>query len=236
MIRLIREGSEKHPWIIKIIMTVIAVTFVIGMGWFGYEQSQQPNAIASVGPYSVSLEEYRRAYTRTYRFYKEQLKQEEVDEEKLKKVVIGGLVDNKIWLLTADDLNIGVSPESLRKEIMEKKDFQQDGKFDPAYYHRLLASNRLSPKEYEQQITKDVQARQAQMVVQDVATLTPTENQEVEDLVSRQTAGMEDQQEIEKIRTRIRVQLLFQKKQRALQAFQASMRNHANVEIREEFL
>ena len=236
MIRLIREGSEKHPWIIKIIMTVIAVTFVIGMGWFGYEQSQQPNAIASVGPYSVSLEEYRRAYTRTYRFYKEQLKQEEVDEEKLKKVVIGGLVDNKIWLLTADDLNIGVSPESLRKEIMEKKDFQQDGKFDPAYYHRLLASNRLSPKEYEQQITKDVQAREAQMVVQDVATLTPTENQEVEDLVSRQTAGMEDQQEIEKIRTRIRVQLLFQKKQRALQAFQASMRNHANVEIREEFL
>jgi len=236
MIRLIREGSEKHPWLIKIIMLVIAVTFVIGMGWFGYESSQQPNAIASVGPYSVSLEEYRRAYARTYRFYKEQLKQQEVDEDNLKEIVINGLVDNKVWLMAAEDLEIDVSPESLKKEIMEKKDFQQEGKFDPAYYHRLLANNRFSPKQYEQQLTLDVLARQAQMVVQDVATLTPTENQEVEELASRQTAGMEDQQEIEKIRTRIRVQLLFQKKQRALQAFQSAMRNQANVEIRKEFL
>jgi len=236
MIRLIREGSEKHPWIIKIIIIGIAVTFTIGMGWFGYDQAQQPNAIASVGPYSVSLEEYRRAYTRMYRFYKEQMKQEEVDEENLKQMVIDGLVDNKIWLMTADDLEMDVSPETLKKEIMEKKDFQQDGKFDPAYYHRLLANNRYSPKQYEQQLTKDVQVRQAQMVVQDVATLTPAENQEIEELAARQTAGMEDQEEIEKIRTRIRVQLLFQKKQRALKAFQASMRNQANVEIRKEFL
>ena len=236
MIRLIREGSEKHPWIIKIIIIGIAVTFTIGMGWFGYEQSQQPNAVASVGPYSVSLEEYRQAYTRTFRFYKEQLKQEEVDEEMLKQLVIDGLVDNKIWLMAADDFEIDVPPETLKKEIMEKKDFQQDGKFDPAYYHRLLANNRFSPKQYEQQITKDVLARQAQMVVQDVATLTPAENQEIEELAARQTAGMEDQQEIEKIRTRIRVQLLFQKKQRALQAFQTAMRNQAKVEVRREFL
>lgn len=236
MIRLIREGSEKHPWIIKIIIIGIAVTFTIGMGWFGFESSQQPNAVASVGSYSVSLEEYRRAYTRTYRFYKEQMKQEVVDEENLKQMVIGGLVDNKIWLMTANDLEIDVSPESLMKEIMEKKDFQKDGKFDPEYYHRLLADNRVSPKQYEQQLTRDVQARQAQMVVQDVATLTPTENQEIEDLAARQTASMKDQQEVEKVRTRIRVQLLFQKKQRALQAFQAAMRNQAKVEIRKEFL
>ena len=236
MIRLIREGSEKHPWIIKIIMILIAVTFTIGMGWFGYDQAQQPNAVAMVGSYSVSLEEYRRAFSLTYRFYKEQMKQENVDEEKLKETVINGLVDNKVWLMTAEELDIDVSPESLKQEIMEKKDFQQDGKFNPAYYHQLLANNRFSPKQYEQQLTKDIQARQAQMVIQDVASLSPTEIQDLEDLVSRQTAGMEDQQEIEKIRTRIRVQLLFQKKQRALQAFQAAMRNQAQVEIRKEFL
>ena len=236
MIRLIREGSEKHPWILKFLMTVIAVTFVIGMGWFGYESAQQPNAIASVGPYSVSLDEYRRAYTRTYRFYKEQLKQEEVDEEQLKQTVINGLVDNKIWLMTADDLGISVPPDTLKKEIMGKKDFQQEGKFDPEFYHRLLANNHFSPKQYEQQLTMDVMARQAQMVIQDVAALTPAENKEIEELSARQTAGMDDQKEVEKIRTRIRVQLLFQKKQRALQAFQNAMRNQAQVDIRKEFL
>ena len=127
-------------------------------------------------------------------------------------------------------------PRVSERTSRERSVFQHDGKFDPAYYHRLLANNRFSLKQYERQLTMDVLARQAQMVVQDVATLTPAENQEIEELAARQTAGMEDQQEIEKIRTRIRVQLLFQKKQRALQAFQASMRIQAKVEIREEFL
>jgi len=48
MIKLIREGSTKYPWLLKIIMLVIAVTFTIGMGWFGYETAQQPNMVAVV--------------------------------------------------------------------------------------------------------------------------------------------------------------------------------------------
>ena len=51
MIRLIREGSTKYPWILKFVVLVIAVTFTIGMGWFGYETSQQPNVVAMVGSY-----------------------------------------------------------------------------------------------------------------------------------------------------------------------------------------
>ena len=40
MIRLIREGSQKYPWILMTIIGVIAVTFVVGMGWYGYEAVQ----------------------------------------------------------------------------------------------------------------------------------------------------------------------------------------------------
>ena len=235
MIKLIREGSKNHPWLLKLIMLLIVVTFVIGMGWFGYESSQQPNAVAVVGSYHISLDEFRRAYNRTYRFYQDELKQE-VDEKDLKQKVIHAMVDQKVWLVTADEWGVGIPPAALRNEIMKRKDFQKDGTFDARLYHRVLAANRLSPKQFEKQLTRDLLSQQAQLIVQDVAILTPYEIQEAEELAARQTVGMEEESEKERIRQRIRLQILFQKKQRALQAFQDAKRMTSDVEIHEEFL
>ncbi len=236
MIRLIREGSKKYPWILKIIILVIAVTFTIGMGWFGYEQSQQPNALATIGPYQVSRQEYRREYNNDYRFFKDQLKQENIDEESLKLEVINRLVGRKVWLVTADAFELEVSPEELRQSIVERKEFQRNGKFDPQYYHRLLAANRMTPKQFEAQLTRDLLRQKALLIVQDVASLTPAEMEEVEELIARQTASVEDSKEIDKVQKRIRLQFLLQKKQRALRAFQAAMRTKSEVNIREEYL
>ncbi|RMH06467.1 MAG: hypothetical protein D6704_07320 [Nitrospirae bacterium] len=236
MIKLIREGAKKYPWILKIVMLVVAVTFIVGMGWFGYEQSQRPNAVALVGPYQITLQDFRRAFNNTYRFYRDQLKQEKIDEEMLKHVVIGGLVDSTVWTLAADELDLDVSEQELRRAIMARKEFQKDGKFNPQFYYRLLAMNHLTPKQYEAQRIKDLLAEKAKFIVQDVAALTPSEQKEVQELAARQTAEVDDEAEIAKVRERIRWQLLFQKKQRALQAFQAALREKAHVEVREEYL
>ena len=236
MIRLIREGAQKYPWILKFIVLGIAITFTIGMGWFGFDQAQQPNAVAVIGPYQVTLKEFRRAYNRTYQFYRNQLKQEEVDEASLKRLVIGGLVDSKAWALTADHFQLDIGTEELKGAIRNRKEFQKDGVFDAQLYHRLLADNKFSPQQFESQLSTDLLSEKAQMIVQDATTLTPSELKEVEDLASRQSAGKEDEAEIAKIHERIRLQFLFQKKQRALQAFQAAMRASTDVEIREEYL
>jgi hypothetical protein len=236
MIKLIREGSAKYPWILKIIVILIALTFMIGMGWFGYDNAQQPNAVAIVGPHSVSLDEFRRAYTRMFRFYKDEMKQEVVDEADLKQKVIQGMVDRKVWLVTADEWEIDIPPETLREEIVKKKEFQKDGVFDAGLYHRLLTANRYTPKQFEKQMTRDLISQHAQIIAQDVATLNPSEMQEAKELAERQTAGMEDEAEIERVRLRIKLQILFQKKQRALQAFQTAKRMASDVTIREEYL
>ena len=154
MIRLIREGSQKYPWLLKIIVLLIVVTFTIGMGWFGYESAQQPNAVALVGPYQVSIEEFRRNYNRTYLFYKNELKQEVVDEVDLKKKVLQSMVDQKVWLIAADDWNIDVPSGALRDDIIKRKEFQKDGAFDAKLYHRLLAVNRYTPKQFETNLSK----------------------------------------------------------------------------------
>ena len=236
MIRLIREGSQKYPWLLKIIVLLIVVTFTIGMGWFGYESAQQPNAVALVGPYQVSIEEFRRNYNRTYLFYKNELKQEVVDEVDLKKKVLQSMVDQKVWLIAADDWNIDVPSGALRDDIIKRKEFQKDGAFDAKLYHRLLAVNRYTPKQFENQLVRDLRRQHVQMIVQDVVMLNPAEAQEAKELAARQTAGMEDEAEKEKIRKQIRLQILFQKKQRALQAFQAAKRMNSKIEIREEYL
>lgn len=235
MIRLIREGSAKYPFILKGLMIVIALTFIIGMGWFGFDQSSQPNSVAVVGPYKISLENFRRAYSNTYRFYKDQLKQEDVDEAMLKQVVLNGLVDSKLWLLTAEDFRLQVSPDELRDSITARKEFQKDGNFDPQYYQRLLAANRLTPSKYEQQRMQDLLAEKAQLIVQDAVFLNKAEMEEVEALALRQ-AGEDKKDELDAIRERIKRQFLFQKKQRALQAFQAAIRESAKIDIHREYL
>ena len=236
MIKLIREGSTKYPWLLKIIMLVIAVTFVIGMGWFGYETSQQPNVVAVVGPYQVELAEFRQAYNRMDDFYRNQPEQEAPDRKELKQIAMNSLVERKLWLLAADDLDLEVHPDELRDSIMKREEFQKDGAFDPEAYHRLLSLNRISPAKFEESLTKDLRIQKVQLLIQDVATLNPKDEEVVKELAAGQTADLEDEKEIEKINDRIRFQLLFQKKQRALEAFQKALRNSSDVEIRQEFL
>lgn len=233
MIRIIREGSEKHPWLLKIIMGIIAVTFVVGMGWFGYEAAQ-PTAVAKVGPYEISLDEYRRTYQNFARFYKEQLKQEDVKEDTLKRLAINSLVEAKVWHVLADQLELDLSPEELRDAIVAQKEFQREGTFDPQYYERLLTYNRLTPKKYEQQRTIELIRDKARLLVTDAVTLTPAELTEVKDLAARQ-AG-EGQEPDEATIERIKFQFLLQKKQRALQAFQSAIRAQTEIDIREELL
>lgn len=141
MIRVIREGS---PWVIKAVIFVIAVTFVIGMGWYGYEASQ-PNAVATVGPYSVTKQEYLRAKQRLYQFYRDQLKQNDVKDDMLQQLAIDSLITNKSWQVLADEFGLAVSAQELHDAIVNQKDFQKDGVFDTEYYQRLLAANRMKP-------------------------------------------------------------------------------------------
>ena len=238
MIKLIREGSKKYPWVLKIIMLVIGVTFVIGMGWFGFDNAQQPNVVAAVGPYTVDAREFRDVYNRTYDAYKDQIEQEEMTEDDLKLGVVNSLVARKLWLVVAEELNIAVHPDELREIIMQREEFQKDGIFDPKVYHRLMAANRTSPAAFEKGLTEDLIAQKVRLIVQDVATLNPAEMKEVNELVARQTVGMDDEKEIETLTAGIRLEFLMQKRQLALEAFQAAMRRHhtADVEIYKEFL
>jgi len=171
MIKLMRESAHKYPWLLKSIMWVLALAFVITMGWWGFGENSS-NAVASVGNLTVSRDEFRRNYENTYRFYKDTIKGE-IKEEEIKQFVIEGLVENKLWTLAAEEMGLSISPHELREDIMNRQDFQRNGKFDPDFYRRLLAANRLTPPLFEALYSVELLSAKAKMVIRDAVALTP---------------------------------------------------------------
>ncbi len=232
MLRTMREGAQKHTWILWGIVILIGITFVIVGAW-DY-QGSAPVAVAEVGSYKVTVREYRETYDKYQRFYRDQLKQEDIKEDFLKQQALNGLIDAKSWSVAAEEFGLEVSPGELRNAIVAQEEFHKEGSFDPQYYQRILANNRITPGEFESQKKIDLLRDKARLLVTESTTLTPDELKEVDELATRQAP--EGEALDPKTHERIRLQFLFQKKQRALQAFQSSMRSRGNIVIHDELL
>jgi peptidyl-prolyl cis-trans isomerase D len=232
MIKLMRESAHKYPWLLKSLMGILAIAFVITMGWWGFGQ-QETNAVASVGNLSVTRDEFLRTYENTYRFYKEKV-QGDFKEETLKQFVIEGLIENKIWTLAAEDMGLTVTPNELRDDIMRREDFFRNGKFDPEVYRRVLAANRLTPSLFESQHTMELLRNKARMVVLDSVALTPSEIAEAQALMAHQPQA--ESASSPSARERILQDFLFQKQQRALMAYKEAMKAKVPIQIHKELL
>ena len=92
----------------------------------------------------------------------------------------------------------------------------------------------LQAAEYEQQRRNELLMEKARLLVSEATTLTPTELQEVKDLHARQT--LEGAEPDMTMFEQIKMQFVLQKKQRAMQAFQAGLRARGNITIHEELL
>lgn len=234
MIKLMREGAHKYPWLLKSMMGILAIAFVVGMGWWGFTDSQS-KAIASVGELPISREEYRRAYENTYRYYKDNV-QGDFKEETLKQFVLDGLIHSRLWTLAAKDMGVTVSPAELRDDIVRRPDFQKNGQFDPDLYRRLLAANRLTPALFESMHATELLREKARMMVRDSVALTPAEIAEAQTLLARQTQTEASGQPAQTANERLLQDFLFQKQQRALMAYQEALKANVPIQVHKEML
>ena len=232
MIKLLREVAHDYPWFLKSIMGVLAIAFIITMGWWGFGQ-QTGNVVASVGDMAIQQDEYRRAYDNTYRFYKDK-GQTDIKDEFLKQFVLEQLIENRMWLIAAHDMGLTVSDDDLRSAITQRPEFQRDGAFDPDIYRRLLAANHLTPALFEAMESKDLLTNKARMVIMDAVALTPSELSEAQGLLTRQ--GETDPAKASAAKERIFQSFLFQKQQRALMAYAESMKTRVPIKIHKELL
>ena len=234
MLKLMREASHSYPWLLKAIMGVIALAFVITMGWWGFhDQPGAGSVVASVGDLTVSHDEFRRAYENTYRFYKDKVPGEFKDET-IKQLVVDQLIDNRTWLIAAKNMGLTVANDDLREFIMQIPDFQKNGTFDPEVYQRLLAANHLTPAIFEAMEAKEVLSNKARMIIRDAVALTPAELAEAQALTLRQTES--DPAKAAAAKDRAVQDVLFQKQQRALMAYTESLKTTVPININRELL
>jgi hypothetical protein len=232
MIKVMRNAAHNYPWLLKSLMGILAIAFVITMGWWGFGE-QTSSAVANVGELTISRDEFRRAYENMYRIYKEQVTGEFKDET-FKQFVIGQLVDNRVWLIAAKDLGVTVSEADLRELIVQIPDFQKNGAFDPELYQRLLAANHLTPAVFEAAQYKEVLGNKARMVVRESVALTPSEISEGQALITRPQDS--NPANAAAAKDRVLHDLLFQKQQRALVAYQESLKAKIPIKIHRELL
>lgn len=232
MIKILRFANEKYPWFLAIMMGFIAISFIVGMGWWGFGE-HSGSVVATVGDQSVSVDEFKRAYENTYRFYKEKVPGEFKDET-IKQYVVEQLVDQRVWLIAAHDMGLSVSDEELRNSIMQIPDFQKNGRFDPEHYQRLLAANHLTPAMFEAVQAKELLSLKARMLVSDAVALTPAELAEAQALMLRQQDP--DPAKAAAAKERAIQDVLFQKQQRTLTAYAQSLKATLPVTIKRELL
>jgi len=232
MIKLLREGNLRYPWVLKAVMAIIALTFIVGMGWWGYGNSQT-DTVATVGPLKVSRDEYLRRYKNLYEYAKKQKLPDAIKDDVLKEIAVEQMAEEKLWRLAADEMGLTLSPEELHAAVTRLPEFQTSGKFDPELYKRLLAFNRMTPAQFESEYASRLLGDKAVTVVFDSVALTPAEIEEAKTLMARPAtpdAGNSSAQD------RILRDLLFQKQQRAVLAFREAMRATVSVQIKKELL
>jgi len=204
-------------------MGLLSVTFVITMGWWGFEQTED-NAVAKIDRISVSMEEYQRAYRNASNFYREVF-QDKYDDKDVRKQVIDALVDRKLWLQEARRMKLVVSDEELKRSITELPGFQKEGKFDPDLYRRILANEHYTPEGFERQHREELLIEKVKTLVKESVALTPSEEEEAK----KSNPANPDPD-------RAASDLLFQKKERAVSAYTLALRQKASINVKEELL
>jgi len=153
---------QRHKkWlIITIWISTIAFIGAGFVGWGQYKYGDKASAVAKVGDVEISMNELQKAYSRLYQQYNQML-QGNFDEEKakqfgLQKQALQQLIQEALLTNLAKSYDLMVSDLELFNVIKKQKAFYKNGVFDKETYRQVLSQNRMTPKEYESGLRKEL--------------------------------------------------------------------------------
>jgi len=173
---------QRHKkWlIITIWISTIAFIGAGFVGWGQYKYGDKASAVAKVGEIEISMSELQKAYSRLYQQYNQML-QGNFDEEKAKqfgvqKQALQQLIQQALLLNLAKSYDLMVTDIELFDVIRSQKAFYKNGAFDKETYKQVLAQNRMTPKEYESGLRKDI-------LIQKTLSLLPVQTSKNEEKI-----------------------------------------------------
>jgi len=242
VLKLIRRLAIDNPTVLKIIMAVVALTFVISMGWWGIK-SPGTNVVAEVDGYEIKAIDYRRAYNNALDYYRrvygDKFNADLLKKLKVKDKVLEDLIIQKLWLEEAKKLGLKVSDEELRKHIMKIQAFHnENGEFDSQIYREVLEANHMTVTGFEEAQREALLIEKVKRLVRDTVHVTDDEVKSLyPGIGGKKKKGKKGKQELSrKTLERLKKFLQFQKQEQAVQAYAKRLRQRARIKINKNLL
>jgi len=182
---------QRHKkWlIITIWISTIAFVGAGFVGWGQYSYGDKAGAIAKVGSVEISMGELQKNYSNLYAQYN-QMFQGNFDEEKAKRFgleqqALNQLIQQALILNLAKSYDLRLSDKELLDALRSQEHFFKDGMFDPETYRSVLSQNRLTVKEYETALKKE-------LLIMKTLSLFPIEVSENEKKILTTTLNIAD--------------------------------------------
>ncbi|MBF0161669.1 MAG: SurA N-terminal domain-containing protein [Magnetococcales bacterium] len=163
-----------NTWVIKALLVFIALTFVIwGVGDYVNQEGQMP--VAEGKGWSIHPREFSVAYDNEFNRLKNRfggvLDKKTAEMLGLKQRALQALIHRHLLESASQRLRLTVAPERLRQTIASNPAFLVGERFDPERYRQLLRNNRMTPKEFESQLTEEMLTGQIRHVTTTVVAL-----------------------------------------------------------------
>tara|TARA_B100000315_G_scaffold259650_1_gene316503 strand:- start:2280 stop:2933 length:654 start_codon:yes stop_codon:yes gene_type:complete len=217
-------------------MFAIAIAFIGGMGWWGFgeEAAGVRDAVIVTGSSSVTLNEYRRAYRNLHRQYRQV--SPDVKEETVRQLVINTLIEDAVWLQAAQAVGVTATADELQTLITATEAFQTNGSFDSRRYQQILRTMYITPSEFEAEQINQILRQKMKAIVRDSIVLTTREEDIARAIEIPEIADKDLSPDNTPTPEQFVLSALFRKQQRAVLAFQESLKAEADITIKHELL
>ncbi|WP_295052070.1 peptidylprolyl isomerase [Sulfuricurvum sp.] len=153
---------QRHRKYLVITIWISTIAFIGAgfVGWGQYNYGDKAGSVAKVGDISVTSAELQKSYSNLFNQYN-QLFQGKFDEKQakqfgLQRQALRQLVNQALVLNLANSYGMIVTDQELWNVIKAQPAFAKEGTFDKAVYAEVLKQNRLSIKEYEESMKKEL--------------------------------------------------------------------------------
>jgi len=153
---------QRHRKYLVVTIWISTIAFIGAgfVGWGQYSYGDKAGAVAKVGDVSITAAELQKSYSNLFNQYN-QLFQGKFDEKQakqfgLQRQALRQLVNQALVLNLAQSYGLIVTDEELWNIIKSQPLFAKDGSFDKTVYAEALKQNRLTIKEYEESMKKEL--------------------------------------------------------------------------------
>ena len=178
MLKTMRK-SAGSPFI-KLLLTLLVLSFISFYGFNRAKGGCNTNNIATVNGESIGLNEFTSNFKSSYEFYRKLglLKSGEDQEEvmnRLKELVLDGMIESKIKIQEAKKLGLTVSDLELADNIKTQFTDPSTKEFNEKYYEFYLRQNGMASEQFEEGQRERLLVSKLDEFIKSTAKISPEE-------------------------------------------------------------